>query len=65
MAMRNSLLASLADVDGEISQALKFRKSQRALERARALFAERQRIVDELADFGVHVEAHPAVWSGE
>lgn len=61
MAMRNNLLTALRDIDAEIDYTLTMRRSNRALARAKELFAERQRLSDELADYGVEVETHPAV----
>lgn len=61
MAMRSELLTMLRDVDGEIDKAIKYRKSGRAFERAKALFAERGRIVGRLAELGIEVDDHPAV----
>ena len=60
-AMRTELLKSLADVDSEIDQALGFKSSKRAAEMARQLFAERARLSDELLEFGIEVDAHPAL----
>lgn len=60
-AMRSELLKALADVDSEIDQALGYKSSKRAAEKARQLFAERSRLADELLEFGVEVDAHPAL----
>lgn len=62
MGIRNKLLAALRDVDAEIDYTLSIRRSNRALVRAKELFAERQRLSDELIEYGVEVETHPAVW---
>ena len=61
MAMRSQLISAICDVDEEISNALRSPKSQRAHDRAKALFAERQRLADELEHYGVFVDPHPAV----
>lgn len=62
MAIRNNLLTALRDVDAEIDYTLSLRRSNRALARAKELFLERQRLTDELAEYGVEVDTHPAVW---
>lgn len=61
LAMRTQLLSALNDVDGEIDQVLKARNSQRAADRARVLFLVRARLVDELHDYGLDIDPHPAV----
>lgn len=63
LSMRNDLLTSLQAVDADIEVVLDARKTEKTLDRARELFSERERICCELADFGIDVEAHPAVWS--
>lgn len=61
MAMRSELLNALSDIDSEIDKILTFRKSQRAADRARTLFQQRGRVADELRDYGLEVDPHPAV----
>lgn len=61
MAMRTDLLNSIREIDAEIDKAINNRRSKRSFERAKELFAERSRIVKELAEFGLHIEQHPAV----
>lgn len=61
LALRNELLVALREVDVEIDHALGFRASKRAASKARELFAERQRIADELAELGVDVAPHSSV----
>lgn len=63
LAMRNDLIQALSEIDAEIDKALKNSKSKRAFEHAKHLFAERQRVVTELVEFGVEVDTHPAVWA--
>lgn len=61
LAIRSDLLRTLGEIDAEIDEVLKHPKSKRAFERAKVLFAERKRIVDELVHFGVEAEPHHAV----
>lgn len=60
-AMRTSLLTALAEIDAEIDKALGFKTSKRAADKARQLFAQRSQVADELVEFGVEVDAHPAL----
>lgn len=61
MEMRSHLLMILAEIDGEIDQVLLAKRSQRAADRARALFLARAKIADELRDYGIDADPHPAV----
>lgn len=61
MAMRSELLTALQVIDAEIDRALSHSNSQRAADRARLLFQQRARICDELLDYGIEVDPHPAV----
>lgn len=61
LAMRTQLLNALAEIDGEIDQVLRARKSQRAADRARVLFMARSRVVEELREYGLEIDPHPAV----
>lgn len=61
LAMRNELLNALREIDLEITQALGFKTSKRAAHTARNLFAERARVADELSEYGIEVDPHPAV----
>lgn len=64
MAMRNDLLQSLRDIDWEIDRVLEKRSSKRAADRAKTLFCERDRVVDELAEFGLIIGPHKSVLDG-
>jgi len=61
LAMRTQLLNALNEIDGEIEKVLTAKKSQRAADRARVLFMARNRVVDELRDYGLEIDPHPAV----
>lgn len=65
MAMRNQLLTTLREIDVEIDQVLASKKSQRAADRARALFMARGRLAEELRDYGIETDPHPAVANRE
>lgn len=61
LAARNDLLNTLREIDAEISKVITNKRSSKAFEKAKALFAGRDFVVSQLAEFGLDVEAHPAV----
>lgn len=61
LAMRSDLMTALQEIDAEIERALRYRSSKRAAHTARQLFAERARVADELLEFGIEVDPHPAL----
>lgn len=61
LALRTQMLEHLADIDAEIDHTLRFPNSQRACDRAKELFKDRKRVVDELREFGLDPDPHPAV----
>lgn len=61
MAARTHLLTALRHIDDELDKALRHKPTGRAFQRAKALFAERNKLVERLAQFGIDVDDHPAV----
>lgn len=61
MELRSELLSKIASIDEQIIQVIDSRRTKKAFDQAKNLFAERSRIVDELSEYGLHIGQHPAV----